>query len=66
MRRRVEREKRAQAGNLDQQKVVREVVIPEVITVGELANRMAVRGGELIKSLMGMGQMATINQFPTA
>ncbi|MBM3585553.1 MAG: translation initiation factor IF-2 [Alphaproteobacteria bacterium] len=62
MRRRVEREKRAQAGAaLDQQKVVRDVVIPEAITVGELANRMAVRGGELIKALMGMGQMATIN-----
>jgi translation initiation factor IF-2 len=62
MRRRVEREKRAQAGGAqDQQKVVRDVVIPEAITVGELANRMAVRGGELIKALMGMGQMATIN-----
>ena len=34
----------------------------QFITVGELANRMAVRGGEVIKSLMGMGQMATINQ----
>ncbi|MEX2650298.1 MAG: translation initiation factor IF-2 [Alphaproteobacteria bacterium] len=63
MRRRVEREKRALAGeSTEQQKVVRDVVIPEAITVQELANRMAVRGGEVIKALMKMGQMATINQ----
>jgi translation initiation factor IF-2 len=44
-------------------KVVREVIIPETITVGELANRMAVRSGEVIKSLMKMGMMTTINQI---
>ena len=43
-------------------KQVREVVIPESITVQELANRMAERSGEVIKSLMKMGVMATINQ----
>ncbi|MEM7124121.1 MAG: translation initiation factor IF-2 [Pseudomonadota bacterium] len=43
-------------------KVVREVVIPEAITVQELSNRMAVRGGDVIKKLMDMGQMVTINQ----
>jgi translation initiation factor IF-2 len=43
-------------------KVVRDVVVPEHITVQELANRMAERGSELIKSLMRMGVMATINQ----
>ncbi len=43
-------------------KVVREVVIPETITVQELANRMAERGGEVVKTLMRMGVMATINQ----
>ena len=43
-------------------KFVREVTIPEAITVGELANRMAVRGGELVKKLMNMDQMVTINQ----
>jgi translation initiation factor IF-2 len=42
--------------------VVREVEVPEFITVGELANRMAVKATELIKTLMGMGVMATINQ----
>jgi translation initiation factor IF-2 len=43
-------------------KVVREVVVPETITVQELANRMAERGADVIKSLMKMGVMATINQ----
>jgi translation initiation factor IF-2 len=41
---------------------VREVVLPETITVSELANRMAVRGAEVVKQLMKMGVMATINQ----
>ncbi len=44
------------------QKIIREVVIPEVITVQELANRMAVRVAEVIKSLVKMGMMVTINQ----
>lgn len=44
------------------QKVFREVIIPEVITVQELANRMSERGADVIKSLMKLGVMATINQ----
>lgn len=44
------------------QKIYREVVLPEVITVQELANRMAERGADVIKALMKMGVMATINQ----
>ncbi|MDX1443538.1 MAG: translation initiation factor IF-2 [Gammaproteobacteria bacterium] len=44
------------------QPVKREVAIPEAITVGELAQKMAVKAPELIKALMGMGVMATINQ----
>src|SRR5262249_851510 len=43
-------------------KIVRDVVIPEAITVQELANRMAERGSDVIKALMKMGVMATINQ----
>jgi len=43
-------------------KVVREVLIPDAITVSELANRMAERGAEVIKALMKLGVMATINQ----
>jgi len=42
--------------------VVHEVEIPEAITVGELAQKMSVKGAELIKALMKMGVMATINQ----
>jgi len=44
------------------QPVKREVAVPETITVGELANKMAVKAPQLIKTLMGMGVMATINQ----
>jgi translation initiation factor IF-2 len=43
--------------------VVREVALPETITVAELAQRMAVKAGEVIKAMMGMGVMATINQI---
>ncbi|HVB16226.1 MAG TPA: translation initiation factor IF-2, partial [Stellaceae bacterium] len=46
----------------EQPKIVREVVVPETITIQELANRMAERGADVIKSLMRMGVMATINQ----
>ena len=42
--------------------IAREVEVPDVITVGELAQRMTVKAGEVIKTLMGMGVMATINQ----
>jgi translation initiation factor IF-2 len=42
--------------------VVREVRIPPAISVGDLAQQMAIKAGELIKTLMGMGVMATINQ----
>ena len=42
--------------------VVRDVHIPETITVSELAHKMSVKAAEVIKLLMGMGQMVTINQ----
>lgn len=42
--------------------VVRDVNIPETITVAELAQRMSVKAAEVIKVLMGMGSMVTINQ----
>ena len=45
-----------------QEKVIKEVIIPEVITVQELANRMAEKSADVIKKLMGLGVMATINQ----
>lgn len=43
-------------------KVIRDVTISEAITVGELANRMAVGSGEVIKALMKLGVLASINQ----
>ena len=42
--------------------VVREIAVPETITVGELAHRMSVKAVEIIKTLMKLGFMATINQ----
>jgi translation initiation factor IF-2 len=42
--------------------VERDVKLGETITVGELANRMAVKAGEVIKTMMKMGEMVTINQ----
>ena len=45
-----------------QEVIVREVELGEMVTVGELAQRMSVKAGEVIKALMGMGVMATINQ----
>jgi translation initiation factor IF-2 len=42
--------------------VVREVGIPETITVAELAQKMAVKATEVIRTMMGMGAMVTINQ----
>ena len=65
VRRQRERERRqAELERLrsDQVKVVREVVLPESITVQELANRIAARAPDVIKTLMRMGVMATITQ----
>ncbi len=65
MKRQREKQMRAASGQQPHQppqKVVREVVIPEVLTVQELANRMATRGAEVVKTLMKLGVMATINQ----
>jgi len=63
VRRAREKEKqRAQALRSEGQKVIRDVIIPETITVQDLANRMAARSADVIKALMKMGVMATINQ----
>jgi translation initiation factor IF-2 len=42
--------------------IVREVLVPETITVGELAQKMAVKAAEVIKTMMKLGSMVTINQ----
>ncbi|WP_027284915.1 translation initiation factor IF-2 [Rubritepida flocculans] len=65
MRRARERERRQaelQRLRSGAERVVRDVVIPETITVQELANRMAARGGEVVKALFRMGVMATLTQ----
>ncbi|MBC8013160.1 MAG: translation initiation factor IF-2 [Methyloceanibacter sp.] len=60
LKRRQERQKKQITGPLAQQKIQREVVIPEVITIQELANRMAERGVDVIKFLMRDGEMRKI------
>ena len=51
-----------QGFNKPAQVVNRDVIIGETITVAELANKMAVKGSQVIKAMMKMGAMATINQ----
>ena len=61
-RRRTERlKKQAQGFQMPTEKMSREVVIPEAITIQELANRMAERAVDIIKFLMKQGNMHTIN-----
>ncbi|HZJ13217.1 MAG TPA: translation initiation factor IF-2 [Methyloceanibacter sp.] len=60
LKRRQERQKKQITGPLAQQKIQRDVVIPEVITIQELANRMAERGVDVIKFLMRDGEMHKI------
>jgi len=59
-----EREKRAQGGGSSKprEKQVREVVVPEAITVQELSQRMAEKGADLVKALFNMDMMVTVNQ----
>jgi translation initiation factor IF-2 len=59
-----EKERRAHYSGQSQQreKQVRDVVVPEAITVGELAQRMAEKGADLVKALFNMGMMVTVNQ----
>ncbi|MCP4330487.1 MAG: translation initiation factor IF-2 [Alphaproteobacteria bacterium] len=57
-----ERKRAMEEAGLAPLKIVREVIIPETITVQELAGRMAERGAEVVKTLMKMGVMVTITQ----
>jgi len=59
-----EKERRAHmvGGHQSREKQVRDVVVPEAITVQELANRMAEKGADLVKALFKMGTMVTVNQ----
>jgi translation initiation factor IF-2 len=63
VRRARERERRAQRGEQQEAiKIVRDVVVPETIMVQELANRMAERGVDVIRTLMKSGIMATLQE----
>ena len=64
MRRAADKERRKMQTKqpMNTEKVVREVVLPEAITVQELSNRMAERSGNVVKALMKLGIMATINE----
>jgi translation initiation factor IF-2 len=61
MRRQRERERRM-GMTQERTKIARDVVVPDAITVQELANRMAERAADVIRTLMGIGVMATINE----
>src|SRR3954454_9900090 len=62
LRRAREKEKRHHQEAGPSQKQVRDVVVPEAITVQELANRMAERGADLVKALFKMGSPVTLTQ----
>ncbi|RYH04173.1 translation initiation factor IF-2 [Salipiger sp. IMCC34102] len=63
MKRKQERNRqKAMGGQVEREKVVRDVQLPEAITVGELANRMAERVSDVVKQLMTNGIMATQTQ----
>ncbi|ASK87373.1 translation initiation factor IF-2 [Sphingorhabdus sp. SMR4y] len=60
-----EKEKRAQRSGRPsepREKQIRDVIVPEAITVQELAKRMGEKGADLVKSLFNMGSMVTVNQ----
>ena len=58
-----EKERRAHMGPATpREKQVRDVIVPEAITIQELANRMAEKGADLVKALFKMGMMVTVNQ----
>ena len=59
-----EKERRLQGGGSSKprEKQSRDVIVPEAITVQELANRMAEKGADLVKALFNMGMMVTVNQ----
>lgn len=63
MKRKQERARqKAMGGAVEREKVIRDVQLPEAIMVSELANRMAERVADVVKSLMQMGMMVTQNQ----
>jgi len=62
LRRAREKEKRHHQQSGPSAKQVRDVIVPDAITVQELANRMAERAADLVKALFKMGMVVTVNQ----
>jgi translation initiation factor IF-2 len=62
MKRKQERARQKAMGQVEREKIIRDVQLPEAIVVSELANRMAERVADVVKSLMNMGMMVTQNQ----
>ena len=63
MKRKQERARqKAMGGTVEREKIIRDVQVPDAIMVQELANRMAERVADVVKSLMQMGMMVTQNQ----
>jgi len=63
MKRKQERARqKAMGGQVEREKIIRDVQLPEAIVVSELANRMAERVADVVKALMNMGMMVTQNQ----
>lgn len=62
MKRKQDRARQKAMGNVRTEKQVRDVQLPETIVVSELANRMAERAADVVKSLMKMGMMVSMNQ----
>ncbi|MCZ0962739.1 translation initiation factor IF-2 [Paracoccus benzoatiresistens] len=62
MKRKQDRARQKAMGSVRAEKQVREVQLPETIVVSELANRMAERAADVVKSLMKMGMMVSMNQ----
>ncbi|OGA05923.1 MAG: translation initiation factor IF-2 [Betaproteobacteria bacterium RIFCSPLOWO2_02_64_14] len=56
------KEETAQVFSAPAEPMVREIMVPETVTVGDLAHKMSVKAAEVIKALMKLGTMATINQ----
>ena len=63
LKRKREREKTKSTPQAPRERIVREVTIPETVTIQELANRMTVRGVDVIKYMMQQGQMHKINDL---
>ena len=57
-----QRQRQAEQGPIEHRQIVREVTIPEAITVQELSNRMAEKAADVVKALMKMDVMATVTQ----